>query len=86
MKTSLLKTTRFKHLAILTLLLYFIFAAILLKGQDGKNDVTFNTYDKAASQGTNGGVTISAIQSDNKIIISGNFTSYNGEPVNGMAR
>jgi uncharacterized delta-60 repeat protein len=48
---------------------------------DGTLDNTFNP-----GTGANGVVYTSAIQSDGKIIIGGQFTSYNGSPRNNIAR
>jgi uncharacterized delta-60 repeat protein len=48
---------------------------------DGTLDASFNT-----GTGANNIVHSSAIQSDGKIIICGNFTSYNGTPRNRIAR
>ncbi|HET6225426.1 MAG TPA: delta-60 repeat domain-containing protein, partial [Bacteroidia bacterium] len=54
--------------------------------QDGQNDFTFNTPDKIATQGTNNTVTASVVLSDDKIVIAGSFTSYNGYTANKLAR
>lgn len=49
------------------------------------NDGTLDdTFDPDA--GANGGVFIAVLQSDSKIIIGGQFTSYNGTPINRIAR
>ena len=85
MKKSLLKAVRFKPLAIV-LLLNLSLLAVSTKAQDGKNDESFNTPDNMAPQGTNGSVSISVIQPDNKIIISGNFSNYNGGVANKLVR
>jgi uncharacterized delta-60 repeat protein len=48
---------------------------------DGSLDASFNL-----GTGANGGVSTTAIQSDGKIIIGGNFTGYNGTARNHIAR
>lgn len=48
---------------------------------DGSNDNTFNT-----GTGPNAAVSAIGIQPDGKIIISGNFTSYNGTTISRLAR
>jgi uncharacterized delta-60 repeat protein len=58
----------------------------LMQAQDGKNDALFNTFDNQSAQGPNGNVSISAVQWDNKILIAGNFTSYNGVSANKLTR
>lgn len=54
--------------------------------QDGQNDFTFNTIDKETAQGTNNTVKIAVALTDNKIVIGGAFTTYNGAKANKMAR
>lgn len=49
---------------------------------DGTRDTTFN----AGGSGADGTVLALAIESDGKIVIGGNFTSYNGDAVGGIAR
>lgn len=85
-KTLLLKITSLQQVIAFILLLNFTFTSFSGTAQEGKNDETFNTSDNVASQGTNGNVLISVIQPDNKIIISGYFTSYNGTAANKIAR
>ncbi len=57
-----------------------------LSAQDGQNDATFNTFDNVTAQGPNAGVRVSAVQPDNKVIIAGDFTSYNGNAANRLTR
>lgn len=64
----------------------FLLSANLLKAQTGQNDVGFNEFDDVSGQGANQLVKVSALQPDNKIIIAGNFTQYNGAEVSGLAR
>lgn len=49
--------------------------------EDGTRDTTFNI-----GSGPNGRVEAVTIQLDGKIIIGGSFNSYNGVPINGIAR
>jgi uncharacterized delta-60 repeat protein len=63
--------------------LTFLFSLITITSfsQAGGLDLTFNP-----GTGANNAVYTSAVQTDGKIIIAGNFTSYNGSPVNRIAR
>ena len=54
--------------------------------QDGQNDLTFNIIDRITAQGTNNTIKIAAALPDNKIVIGGAFTSYNGSKANKLAR
>jgi uncharacterized delta-60 repeat protein len=49
--------------------------------QDGSIDATFNSV-----VGANAPIRLSALQPDGKIIIIGDFTAYNGVPINKVAR
>ena len=74
-----LKSLLFKRAFIAALLLTaFCFNA---NAQTGAIDLTFNT-----GTGANSNVWTTAIQSDGKIIIGGDFTSYNGTTRNRIAR
>lgn len=64
------------------LLLCFHFAS----AQQGSIDNSFNPIDKGISSGANGEILSSVVQPDGKIIIVGNFTSYNGVTTNRIAR
>lgn len=69
--------------------LVLIFSSTNLLCQiSGTNDATFNPGDfgYGYGDGANGNVWTSAIQTDGKIIIAGEFTSYNGTNVNRIAR
>jgi len=46
--------------------------------QPGAIDLTFSTTDSSAGTGANSAITTTAMQSDGKIIIGGNFLGYNG--------
>lgn len=56
-----------------------------VEAQSGLNDATFNKPDKIDGQGANGPVEVSAKQ-NTKLLIAGNFTSYNGSTANKLAR
>ncbi len=53
---------------------------------DGTLDANFNPGTGANNAGLNCGVYTTSIQSDGKIIIGGDYTSYNETPINGIAR
>lgn len=62
-----------------------------LQAQPGSNDATFNTFNPTGinfdyAGGANDDIYAMALQSDGKIIIGGFFTSYNGVPMNRIAR
>lgn len=88
MKTKKHPTQFRKKLCSFLLLTTSVFS--LLHAQNGVNDSTFNLPDNGANailKGSNNAITASAIQlNNNKIIIAGNFTSYNGTPANHIAR
>lgn len=67
-------------------MLLFLLNVTLVKGQTGQNDVTFNEFDDVSGQGSNQPIKVSALQPDNKIVIAGNFSAYNGTSVSGLAR
>ncbi|MBW8049228.1 MAG: hypothetical protein FVQ77_02580 [Cytophagales bacterium] len=67
-----------KKLLFLSLFLHIIFCA---KAQPGSIDLSFTV-----GTGANDWVETTSIQSDGKIIIGGNFTSYNGTAINRIAR
>jgi uncharacterized delta-60 repeat protein len=60
---------------------FFLFLTVSAIGQPGSLDTTF-----AIGTGFNNHVIVSAIQNDGKILVGGNFTSYNGIPANRIAR
>lgn len=72
------------HISISLLLLTL--APLVSKAQEGINDASFNKTDQKSGQGPNNTVSVSAVQADNKIIIAGDFTKYNGSNANGLAR
>ncbi|HOK51661.1 MAG TPA: delta-60 repeat domain-containing protein, partial [Bacteroidales bacterium] len=73
---------------LLTLLFFLAFVFRAYPQVAGDIDPTFNPTDKgfAIGDGTNGNVNSIVIQGDGKIIIGGNFTSYNGTERNRIAR
>lgn len=75
----LLKYSLFNRFFFLALLL--IAFCINAKAQSGANDPTFNP-----GSGANSRVWTTALQSDNKIIIGGEFTLYNGTTINYITR
>ncbi|MBW8049779.1 MAG: T9SS type A sorting domain-containing protein [Cytophagales bacterium] len=74
-----------KKLLFLSLFLHIIFCA---KAQPGSIDPSFNPTDIGFGfgDGANSTVRTTSIQSDGKIIIGGDFTSYNGTARNYIAR
>ena len=84
MKTWLLRILNpYKLYAITGVLMCMTLNGI---AQDGQNDFTFNTIDNIKAQGTDNSVKIAVVLSDNKIVIGGAFTSYNGASANKLAR
>jgi hypothetical protein len=72
-----------------TLIICFLALALqVVKAQPGYNDPTFNPNDVGSNYGVEEGGTLYTIakQSDGKIIIGGDFTSYFGVPRNKIAR
>jgi uncharacterized delta-60 repeat protein len=82
-----MKKIFFSPKRLISFLLLLFFGNICFS-QDGWIDRTFNSFGSgfANSLGTNGSILACAIQSDGKIIIAGNFTSYNGTETNRIAR
>jgi uncharacterized delta-60 repeat protein len=67
--------------------LCILFLTNLLWSQPGSLDVSFNPQDNGTfGDGANGPVTTTAIQSDGKIIIGGDFSSVNGTSRSRIAR
>jgi uncharacterized delta-60 repeat protein/gliding motility-associated-like protein len=58
------------------------FGRIARFNSDGTLDITFNS----SGSGFNGSVSVIEVQADDKIIATGNFTSYNGSAVNRIVR
>lgn len=86
MRTFKVKKTPIRRLSVNLLFLLFSFLPFIGQAQGGQNDITFNPSDKVAAQGPNNSVMVSTVQPDNKILIAGDFTSYNGTPANKLAR
>src|SRR5690349_1946562 len=78
------------HINTVSLILFMCFLPFQMSAQQGINDSTFNIPDSgenAILKGPNNAITFSAIQlNNNKIIIAGNFTAYNGASANHIAR
>jgi uncharacterized delta-60 repeat protein len=71
-----------KQLLFLFLLLHPIFSW----AQDGSNDLSFNADRINFGDGANSTILTTQIQSDGKVIIGGQFISYNGTEINRIAR
>src|SRR5574343_383155 len=63
-----------KSTFLLSIITSFCFTTFLVFGQPGNADASFITN---CGSGTNGAIYNLAIQSDGKIILGGNFTTYN---------
>src|SRR6516164_5572418 len=63
-----------------------LFVASIAQAQTGSNDASFDVNDYKAAQGANGKVSSLVIQSDDKTVIGGDFTAYNGTAANKIAR
>lgn len=72
----------------LLLILLILISTSTAYSQAGTNDSTFNSIDIGFGNGDgpNNKIMCSAQQSDGKIIIGGAFTTYNGTPINRIAR
>ena len=70
------------------LLILLCIVPALAHAQAGKNDPTFNTFDKGGDdpKGANGRVLTSLLLPDGKIMIGGTFSAYNGKSSQGIAR
>lgn len=71
------------------LLLSIVLLPYMAISQTGHNDCTFNTFDNgryAGKKGTNGEVLSAILQSNNRTILVGNFTTYNLKPYNRIVR
>lgn len=86
MKTNQFSIQQFRKLCVGTSLLVTTCFPSWIGAQTGSNDASFNGVDKIASQGSNNPIDVSVIQPDNKIIIAGDFTRYNGGVANKIAR
>jgi uncharacterized delta-60 repeat protein len=66
------------------LFLVFFFTSLILSGQDGSLDVSFNSSDKGNGfgDGPNSSTSALSVCPDGKIIIAGQFTSYSKIPLN----
>ena len=82
------KTNSMKRLRnVCTSVSFLMLSSItVLTAQTGQNDPTFNSSDNSSGQGANNDVSVSVVQPDDKILISGAFTTYNGEVANKLTR
>jgi uncharacterized delta-60 repeat protein len=90
-KNTLFLPTDLKPILMKKLLSTLLFFLITLFSfaQDGTNDPTFNTFDDGTygdGTGFNSVVYSTSIQPDGKIIVGGQFTSFNGTTRNRIAR
>jgi uncharacterized delta-60 repeat protein len=81
-----LNTMRLRACGINMCFLSITILPFSVKAQSGLNDAGFNKQDKVPGQGSNRAIRATAVQADNKILIAGNFTSYNGITANNVAR
>ncbi|HET6226109.1 MAG TPA: T9SS type A sorting domain-containing protein [Bacteroidia bacterium] len=65
---------------------FLMLSSITLTAQTGQNDPNFNSADNISRQGANQDVSVSVVQPDNKILIAGEFTTYNGARANQLTR
>ena len=85
MKTKTPSTKRLKRICS-GISFLMLSSLIPLNAQTGQNDPNFNASDKISGQGANNDVSISFVQPDNKILIAGAFTTYNGATANRLTR
>jgi len=72
----------------LCIISFFLILATSIFAQEGSLDQTFNSFDNGNnySVGANGNVKVIKPQTDGKILIGGEFTTYNAESVNYITR
>lgn len=84
------KTYRISRMRRLLRLTWIVSLPVLMYGQNGINDSTFNIPDNGNNsvfKGTDNSVKFSVVQSNSrKVVIAGDFTSYNGSPASRIAR
>ena len=69
-----------------TLLFIFLFINVAFS-QQGKSDVTFNTYDDGLlGDGFDGTVRTVSVQTDGKLIVGGEFSNFNGAATSFLCR
>ena len=71
---------------ILLLSIGLFISLSLLQAQDGSNDPSFNFDGNNFGEGANSSVYAIVLQPDGKILIAGDFTSYNGTEIIRIAR
>lgn len=85
MKTKKTSMERLRN--VCTSISFLMLSSItVLTAQTGQNDPNFNSSDNISGQGANNDVSISVVQPDDKILISGAFTTYNGVVANKLTR
>jgi uncharacterized delta-60 repeat protein len=74
-----------KYISVLVLLIFFI--QISVYAQQGKVDITFNTVDNGLNgDGFDNTIRTLALQSDDKLIVGGDYLSLNGIPNSYLCR
>lgn len=86
MKTNTFTFSRFRKACACMSFLALSILTLSATAQTGENDPTFNPFDNVSGQGANNAISVTAIQPDNKTIIAGSFTAYNGTVAYGLAR
>jgi uncharacterized delta-60 repeat protein len=86
MKTKTFTFNKLRNLCTGISFLMLSMLALPVTAQTGENDPTFNPFDNVPGQGANNTVPVAAVQPDNKTIIAGPFTAYNGAVAYGLAR
>ncbi len=70
-----------KHLSVIVSLIFFLHISIASFGQAGSLDLSFDP-----GTGSTIHIWTTCVQPDGKILIGGSFTSFNGNPINRLAR
>lgn len=66
--------------------LFFLLFLTVCGAQPGTLDLSFNPFDIGLNSGANNSVSAIVLQSDGKVIVGGNFTTYNGVAINRIIR
>jgi uncharacterized delta-60 repeat protein len=85
---ALVAVARAAWMALLVLAAWIgLQGVVRAQGSPGSNDPSFNVVDDGTyGYGANGSVGALALQPDGKVLIGGDFTTYNGTTRNGIAR
>lgn len=84
-----MKQVFFNYLIVILFICAFIFPPVKVLAQAGKTDLSLNPADYGStdfSEGANNYVYSIALQPDGKMILGGNFTSFNGKIANYITR